>query len=118
MMRRRGTLFVECLIAILIFLIGVIALASSLAYSLRAIVQSREAIASDLVVSNQTETDSMRLALSPDQALSAAKVGNSMTVTLNGVNSDSGNNVSFTCNLYGYKSDNKYKTAFYLLGRK
>ena len=44
MMRRRGTLFVECLIAILIFLIGVIALASSLAYSLRAIVQSREAL--------------------------------------------------------------------------
>ena len=117
MMRRRGTLFVECLIAILIFLIGVIALASSLAYSLRAIVQSREAIASDLVVSNQTETDSMRLALSPDQALSATKVGTSMTVTLNGVNSDSGN-ISFSCNLYGYKADNKYKTAFYLLGRK
>ena len=117
MMRRRGTLFVECLIAILIFLIGVIALASSLAYSLRAIVQSREAIASDLVVSNQTETDSMRLALSPDESLAASKIGSGLTVLLKGVNSDS-DNISFSCNLYGYKADNKYKTSFYLLGRK
>ena len=117
MMKRRGTLLVECLIAIVIFLIGVIALASSLAYSLRAVVQSRQAIASDLTVSNKTETDTMRLVLSPDESLTASKVGSSMTVSLSGVNSDS-TNLSFTCYLYGYKADNKYKTAYYLLGRK
>lgn len=125
-MKHRGTLFVEALIGVAIFLIGVLALAGSLAFSLRSIAQSRNAIAADMSVSNIAEYNAMRLAISPDQTPV------NMNLITNGVTSD---HISWTrithadgttpdnstlyfwfkCDLYGCKADDKYKTAFYIL---
>jgi len=125
-MKHRGTLFVEALIGVAIFLIGVMAVASALAFSLRSIVQSRQAISADMSVSNIAEYNAMRLAISPDETPV------NMNIVTGGITSDyiSWTKIThadgtqpdnstlyfrFKCNLYGCKADDKYKTAFYIL---
>lgn len=117
MKKRSGTIFTEVLISILMFLVGLLALIGAISFSVNSIMRSREAIASDMAVANAAEYDTMRLAISSDAALSGE---NKMTVSVS-IAPQSGDNVgnaiSFSCDLYSYKAENKYKTTFYLLKR-
>jgi len=114
MRKHQGTLFVEALIGVAIFLIGVIAVASALAFSLRAIVQSREAIASDMQIANVAEEDIMYMSISPDVYNLRGTLLKNLSVTL----SDTNGARTLNCKLYRYKDTDKYKTTFYILGRQ
>lgn len=129
-MKQRGFLLAECLIAIVIFLIGVIAVASATAYSLRAIVGSRNAISSDMAVSNIAEDNVLGLAISPDEAsLPQNMTAVSSVNAVQDSHKNSGSLVTwdkltgdavdaefrFKCELYRCQAADKFKTMFYLL---
>ena len=66
-MRRRGSLFVEVIISMLIFLIGVLMLMSSITFTLNVIVKSGEAITADQDLINNVDSYMLARAFSHDQ---------------------------------------------------
>lgn len=66
MTKHSGSLLVEVLISITIFIIGLMALIGAITYSVGSIMKSREDIGGDMEITNKTEMDAMRLTLSPD----------------------------------------------------
>lgn len=124
-MKRSGSLYVEVIVGIIIFLIGVLALASSLAFSLKAVTDSRQALPSDASVENVTTQDLVTLMVSqdaaPDVSLHQEKlIGNTATLTFTGLtNNDSSKTFAFKYSLNRYKTDNpKYATTYYLIRRE
>lgn len=135
MMKRksRGSLLIEVVISMLVFLIGILALTGSLGYSLRTVVKSRQAISSDAQIENAAEEDVMYMALSPDMdgktpadtqggkaGLSVLKLNDTKLTLKAGTNDTSGvAETDANLNLYRYKyaADVKYKAAFYLFKR-
>lgn len=124
-MKRSGSLYIEVIIAIVIFLIGVLALASSLAFSLKAVVDSRQALPSDASVENKVTQDLVSLMVSQDAAPDVKlnqekKIGSTATLTFTGLtNNDSSKTFAFKYSLNRYKTDNpKYATNYYLIRRE
>lgn len=123
-MKRSGSLYIEVIVGIIIFLIGVLALASSLAFSLKAVTDSRQALPSDASVENETTQDLVTLMVSqdaaPDVSLHQEKqIGNTATLTFTGLTNDSSKTFAFKYSLNRYKTDNpKYATTYYLIRRE
>lgn len=124
-MKRSGSILIEVVISITLFLIGIIALASSLSMSLKSIVNSRQSIGTDMYLNNLAEKDLLCLAISPDYddltgsvATNKSSLANLTLVKQSGDDSSMGN-ITVDYTLYRYKSDDvKMKTVFYLLRRK
>ena len=124
MTKHSGSLLVEVLISITIFIIGLMALIGAITYSVGSIMKSREDISGDMEITNKTERDAMRLTISPDNATSlpGTPKGN---VTAKLVPPPlSGDKdlkvIPLTCGLYlyEYESGKRRGTAFYLLQRE
>lgn len=63
MTKHSGSLLVEVLISITIFIIGLMALIGAITYSVGSIMKSREDISGDMEITNMTERDAMRLTI-------------------------------------------------------
>ncbi|MCD7877752.1 MAG: hypothetical protein LUH49_12485 [Cloacibacillus porcorum] len=125
MTKHSGSLLVEVLISITIFIIGLMALIGAITYSVGSIMKSREDIGGDMEITNKTEMDAMRLTLSPDIGAIELSGKNSGTVdaTLAPQSGDKDSNnqeISLNCGLYlyEYESGKRRGTAFYLLQRE
>lgn len=118
-MKRRGAFIVEVIIAIAVFSIGVIAIASSLTFSLGAITASREAISANLGVINgvnvyMTERvishDVDLGTVSPDAGTSINKILSAQQILINGKAID--------YSIYRYKLDAKKSSSYYILQKE
>ena len=67
--RHKGVTFVEILIAVLIFVIGIVSVMGGLTFSLSSILKSRDSLRVDAAVVNQAEKQSLLLETSPDVEL-------------------------------------------------
>lgn len=127
MTKHSGSLLVEVLISITIFIIGLMALIGAITYSVGSIMKSREDISGDMEITNMTERDAMRLTISPDNAtsLSGTPKGNVtaklVPPPLSGDKDDTDRiEIPLKCGLYlyEYESGKRRGTAFYLLQRE
>ena len=125
MTKHTGSLLVEVLISITIFIIGLMALIGAITYSVGSIMKSREDISGDMEITNMTERDAMRLTISPDIDATdlLGKDNGTVAVTLAPQSGDKDSNnqeIPLTCRLclYEYESGKRRGTAFYLLQRK
>ena len=127
MTKHSGSLLVEVLISITIFIIGLMALIGAITYSVGSIVKSREDISGDMEITNKTERDAMRLTISPDNATSlpGTPKGNVtaklVPPPLSGDKDDTDRiEIPLKCGLYlyEYESGKRRGTAFYLLQRE
>ncbi|MCC8056499.1 hypothetical protein [Cloacibacillus sp.] len=123
MTKHSGSLLVEVLISITIFIIGLLALIGAITYSVGSIVKSREDISSDMEITNMTERDAMRLTISPDIGATEllGKYNGTVATTLAPQSGDKDlKAISLTCGLYLYEHENGKRrgTAFYLLKRE
>lgn len=118
-MKRRGAFIVEVIIAIAVFSIGIIAIASALTFSLGAITASREAISANLGVINginvyMTERvishDVTLDTVSPDAGTSIIKISSAQQLLINGKAID--------YSIYRYKLDAKKSSSYYIFQRE
>lgn len=125
MTKHSGSLLVEVLISITIFIIGLMALIGAITYSVGSIMKSREDISGDMEITNKTERDAMRLTISPD--IGAIELSGTPSGTVDATlapqsgDKDSNNQeISLNCGLYlyEYESGKRRGTAFYLLQRE
>lgn len=123
MTKHSGSLLVEILISITIFIIGLLALIGAITYSVGSIVKSREDISGDMEITNMTERDAMQLTISPDIGaieLSGTPSG-TVAATLAPQSGDKDQEkISLQCGLYlyEYKTGKRRGTVFYLLKRE
>lgn len=123
-MRRKGFLLVEIIVGVVIFLIGVMALAASLAFSLKAVITSRETLPSDTKIENTLVQDLTCLMISRDvdpgnvtlkvDGVTVKKLTPSHNVVFTGTYAP----LSFKFSLYRYRTDStKYATTYYVIKR-
>lgn len=118
-MKRRGALIVEIIIAIAVFSIGVIAIASALTFSLGAITASREAISANLGVINDINVYMVERVISHDVTLDSVTpaAGTSINKISSGANIEiNGNAINYS--IYRYKLDAKKSSSYYILQRE
>lgn len=121
MTKHSGSILTEVLISILLLTIGLLALMGAISFSVGSIMKSREAINSDMEITNKTEMDAMILTISPDVGVSelSGKHNGGANVVLTPRSGDT-RELSLGCGLYLYKyeSGSRRGTAFYLLKRE
>lgn len=117
--RNKGFGLTEIIISIVVFLIGVIALIGSIAFSLNSVIRSKEALAEDMTLANSAEEDLLTLIADPG---SYSPSGNNkkvsdltLTLTPTSADKDTVGEIKVDMELYRYSSENKYGTYFYLL---
>lgn len=118
-MKRRGAFIVEIIIAMAVFAIGVIAIASALTFSLGAITASREAVSANLGVINDINVYMAERVISHDVTLETAtpaagtsinKISSGNTITIG--------NKEIKYSIYRYKLDAKKSSSYYILQRE
>ncbi len=121
MTKHSGAILTEVLISILLFTIGLLALMGAITFSVGSIMKSREAINSDMEITNKTEMDAMILTISPDVEVSelSGKHRGGANIVLTPRNGDP-RELSLSCGLYlyEYEQGGRRKTTFYLLKRE
>lgn len=114
-MKNRGSFLVETLVAMMLFLIGVLALTSAITFSLTSIMKSKEALGTDMIVVNKVENEIMKQSVSPDYKLQNGSPVLSATVELRDALSN--DHWVVPLNIYRFSSDEKFSTIFYLAER-
>mgnify|MGYP001244544362 CR=1 FL=1 len=107
---RRGSLFVEVLISIVVFLIGMMALASVMTFSLYSVTCSGIYLKADQELANKVETYMLTRVISHDVTPSdplASLVSSNKTANIGGF--------SFNYSVYRYKTPDKYGSRYYIL---
>ncbi|MDO5116264.1 MAG: hypothetical protein Q4D58_09230 [Synergistaceae bacterium] len=123
MTKHSGYLLAEILISIPIFTIGLLALMGAITFSLSSIMKSREAVGSDMEITNLTEADAMLLTISPDAAvslLSGQYNGKAEAILVPASSDTAATPLTLRCELYiyEYESGKRRGTAFYLLKKE
>ncbi|MDO5563521.1 MAG: hypothetical protein Q4F74_07915 [Synergistaceae bacterium] len=114
MTRRRGLLMVELLIAMLVFMVGLLALTLSLTFGVRLIKESGETTASAQSVTNSLETHMMDRILKGSSA--ATPSGDSVTAMPDRSITINGKTISLKC--YRYRLGQKRATPLYIVERQ
>lgn len=112
-MIRRGSLFVEVLISIVIFLIGMMALASVMTFSLYSVTRSGMALKTDQELANKVEIYMLTRVVSHDVTPSdtlASLVSSKKTANIGGF--------YFNYSIYRYKAADKYGSRYFILQRE
>lgn len=118
-MKQRGVIIVEVLVAIGVFAVGVIAIASALAFSLGAITASRDAVAANLSVINSVNVYMAERIISHDVTMDTAapsagatisKISSGQQILINGK--------AINYSLFRYKLDAKKSSSYYIIERE
>ncbi len=107
-MKRRGAIFVEVVVSILLFTVGILALTGTLFYGVKMVAQSREDTIKEQEYKNLVEKEILSIIREPSPVLSGTPIASDQ-ITINS------SAVPFT--LYRYKQEGKEGTEIYLLKR-
>lgn len=114
-LKRHGGLLIEVIISIFIFTIGILALTSTMLYSLKIVAQSRGVTVSEQGLINNAEIDLLNMTVEHDINFSPSGTSIASDIILMNKN-DSSKTLLF--NLYRYKLDNKKGSAMYVIKRR
>lgn len=103
-LKRRGAIFVEVLVSILLFTVGILALAATLLYGVKVIAESREETKNEQNYKNTVENETLRLIRKPNLKPSGTSIG---PISINGI--------PLPLTLLKYKYLDKEGTEIYLL---
>lgn len=112
-MKRNGIIITEVLIAMAVFIIGVLALAASMTFTLKAVARSREQLVADKTLVNDVNTYMIGRVLSHDVSPSGTqvtKISSGQQLLING------RTVGFS--VYRYKREGKKASSYYILQRE
>ncbi len=112
-MRRCGTLLIEVLISMLVFLIGVLVLASVMILSLNVVTHSKEAVKADRDLVNKVENYMISRTVSHVETPSGASVKHILsnkTVNIDGF--------TLKYSVYRYMISDKLGSSYYILQRE
>ncbi len=107
-MKRHGGIFVEVIVSILLFTVGILALTGTLFYGVKMVAQSREETVKEQEYKNLVEKEILSIIREPSPALSGTPLAADKII----INSKE---VTFT--LYRYKQEGKEGTEIYLIKR-
>lgn len=107
-MKRHGGIFVEVIVSILLFTVGILALTGTLFYGVKMVAQSREETVKEQEYKNLVENQILGIIREPSSALSGTPLAADQII----INSKA---VPFT--LYRYKQEGKEGTEIYLIKR-
>jgi len=112
-MKRRGVIITEVLIAMAVFIIGLLALAGSMTFTLRAVTRSREQLIEDRNLVNDVNTYMLKRVISHDVSPSGTqvtKLSSGQQLLVNGK--------SINYSVYRYKREGRNPSSYYLLQRE
>ena len=113
-MKRLGFSIIEFMIAILVFLIGVMALALALTFDLRVVTRSKEAIQADQNVINEVNTYLINRVISDD----ISPTGSNVTKDPGTKRIDFDNGRTVRYGLYKYQRENRDSIVFNVIQRE
>ena len=105
-MKRHGGIFVEVIVSILLFTVGILALTGTLFYGVKMVAQSREETVKEQEYKNLVENQILSIIREPSPALSGTPLAADQII----INSKA---VPFT--LYRYKQEDRAGTEIYLI---
>lgn len=108
-MKRHGGIFVEVIVSILLFTVGILALTGTLFYGVKMVAQSREETVKEQEYKNLVENQILGIIREPSPALSGTPYPTADQIIINS------KAVPFT--LYRYKQEGKEGTEIYLIKR-
>lgn len=108
-MKRRGGILVEVIVSILVFLVGLLALISSLVFGLRAVMDSAIALGLDQQPVNKIEEDLLGIIIEGETPTQHSGTTSSVQISIGGGN--------INCTLYHYQRMDGKGPTFYILKR-
>lgn len=119
-LRKRGSIFVEVLISILLFTVGILALTATLLYGVKVIAESREETKNEQNYKNSVGEKALDLINDSFNNTSKplAQLANPSSIVFKlDKNNPSDSNKTLTLTLYRYKQEGKEGSEMYLLKR-
>lgn len=107
-LKRTGAIFVEVIVSILLFTVGILALTGTLFYGVKMVTESRQVTIKEQEYKNSVENEILGIIQGSDPSPAGASIGSDQII----INS---RQLPFT--LYRYKQEGKEGTEMYLIKR-
>lgn len=117
-LKKRGAIFIEVLVSILLFIVGILALTGTLFYGVKVVAESKEETIKEQDYKNSVEGKALDLIKGSFNNTSKplAQLANPSSIVFKlDKNNPSDSNKTLTLTLYRYKQEGKEGTELYLL---
>lgn len=108
-MKRTGAIFVEVIVSILLFTVGILALTGTLFYGVKMVTESRQVTIKEQEYKNSVENEILGIIQGSDPSPAGTSIGGPDQIIINS------RQLPFT--LYMYKQEGKEGTEMYLIKR-
>lgn len=112
-MKRRGSLFAEVLVSIMVFTVGLLALGGCIIYSMKLIMASKETLQQEQDIINAYDKYMLKRVMDHDGSPDGAQPSGSGTIKLSG----NGTEKSVAYDLYRYSVTDKRGSEIYVIQR-